>query len=122
MKRIVIIAIALVIIGGTINDVGKYATALYYLDQATTDIANKAADAAKSSGGSRDVAGGAAMQAAAGQGVEVYGYDQDPTTVHVWTRSKVTGTILYGPIKALLAKQPWDTPFTVTDDATAYID
>lgn len=120
MKRILVIAITLAIVGGTINDVGRYATALYYLDQSTVDVAETASSAAK--GGTRDIAGRAAMQTAATHDLELYGYDQDSTTVHVWTRKKVTGTMFYGPVKALMSRQPWDTPFTVADDAKAYID
>jgi Flp pilus assembly protein TadG len=121
IKRLAIVAVILLVVATPINDIGKYMTASYNLENVTRETAAQAAAAAKSSPGDRNVGGAAAVNYARTKGVEVYGYDQSNGRSTVWTRTGVAGTWVWGPIVAATAHKPfsqwWSQKVPITGKA-----
>jgi len=121
MKRIIGIILVVAFVATSINDIGRYFTTRYYLDQQTSDIARFAADELHRTQESRDVVGGDTANYAAQQGVQVTAYDQTVTNVTVFTRTAVKGTWVLARAHALLSKLPSDAPLYVSDSQTAFL-
>ncbi len=117
LRRLIIIALVLAVIGVVIHDLSTFASAQRDLGDATYDLATWAAR--NTDGLSRDKA--AAKVAAEGtrHGVTVYLYDQSDRSVEVWTRSYVDGTFVAGPVVNLVRGMPFSEalsePFEITD-------
>ena len=105
MKKILVIALIVGVAAIFVNDLGAYVGARRDLVEGARDAANAAAG----TGGSRDAAARAAAEAAHARGAEVYLYNQDGSRVEVWARIPIEGTIAYGPIRSLIAGDPFST-------------
>jgi hypothetical protein len=107
VKRLLIIALVVALIAIPINDLVRYLTAFYNLDNVTRAASQVASDKAKASGGDKTGPGTAAVAYCAANGVRLYGYDQDQSRAMVWTETSVPGTIAWGPLVAALAGKPF---------------
>jgi hypothetical protein len=110
MKRLLAALLVLAIASTFVNDLGRWVTASYNLDNHIREVADNASAAAR-----LDQARGwpAASETARRYGIEVTGYSQKNAEVIVTARVPVTGTWVVGPGLALLAKQPMSTPLHV---------
>jgi hypothetical protein len=117
VKKAIVVLLVLLVLATPINDVGRYLSATYTLDNATQTILD-AAQTASRGHKPRNVGGGAAVSAASAQGVTLYGYDQNDVNITVWTEMPVTGTWVIGPYMAWKAGKPLSTPFLVKSQAT----
>ncbi len=120
MKKLVAAIVAVAVVATIVNDAGRYLTALYDLDNITDAAARLAAEKAEA-GGSRHVAGSAAVALAASGGARVWGYDQKTERVRVWAEMEVAGTWALAPYSAWRSGQPLDTPYVLRRESEAYI-
>jgi hypothetical protein len=124
LKRLLVIALVVLVIAIPVNDFARFLMTFYSLDTVTRAAAQAAADQAKRQA-SRDVAGAAAVRYAQANGVHVYGYDQTQSNVTVWTDAPVPGTLAWGAIVAAMARKPfgewWKTPPTIQGKAEALL-
>lgn len=118
MKKILGIAITVLLIATFINDVGRYATTRYNL----STIANEAARVGSQRHKTRDENAVAAAAYARTQGATVYLFDQDTNQVRVWAEMPVTGTWFLGPFEAYQAGQPLSTAFKIQLQSKAILD
>jgi hypothetical protein len=109
------IALALVFL----NDASRWVNAQSRLNESTAQLAEWAALNVHDQGRAQ----GAPIVAAEGtkRGVRVYQYDQDPTTVRVWTSVDVPGTWVVGPYMAATTQRvPLDKAFGVAFVVRSY--
>jgi hypothetical protein len=126
IKRLAIAAIVILVVAAPINDIGKYLTASYDLDNISRKAAIQAAAVAKDQPQGSSAPGLAAQAYTRGKGVELYGFEVSDGQCTVWTRSAVAGTWVWGPYLAATARKPvsvwWSqsVPITATVSATIY--
>ena len=120
MKKWIIALVVIALAAAFINDVGRYMTTRYHLENSTRDVAEVAANASSRSRG--DLYSGWPPAAAAAQaaGITVTGYAQQSQLVVVVATAPVTGTWVVGPITALSSGKPWNTPFLVSARSETY--
>jgi hypothetical protein len=118
MKKIVVIALVVLVVGGLVNDVSRYAKARY--DAA--NITNEILDLLQTRGTqARNSNASLAASHAAAQGATVYLYDQDEQRAYVWVEMPVSGTWLLGPVNASMTGQPPSSPYMVRlEDSIAF--
>jgi len=117
VKRLLIALVVLAIAVTFVNDLGRWVTASYDLDNRLREVADDASAAARLN---QTRGWPTASETAHKYGIEVTGYEQKNMEVVVTARMPVTGTWVVGPSLALLAKQPIATPFYVEARATSY--
>ncbi|MDO8963442.1 MAG: hypothetical protein Q7W30_03005 [Coriobacteriia bacterium] len=120
MKKWVITILIVACAAAFINDVGRYFTVSYNLDQATRTIAQDAAALARKDPGNAQSGWPAAQATAYRFGFEVTGYVQGDQLVVITTRAPIGGTWVAGPVIALVNKLPWQSPFYATGRAESY--
>lgn len=117
LKRLIIIALILAVVGVVIHDLSIFASAQRALGDTTYDLATWAAH--NTEGMKRDKAAAKVAAEAARHNVTVYQYDQSERQVEVWTRAEVPGTIVAGPIVNLVRgvsfPEALSAPFEITD-------
>lgn len=117
LRRIVIIALVIAVIGLIINDASRYASAQRLLRDTTYDLATWAAGEATPT--NRDAVAGDIAAMAAEKGVRVYQYGQSDQSVQVWAETTVEGTIVAGIVYNLFAGVPpaqvMDAEFIIKD-------
>jgi len=125
IKRLVIAGLVVLVVAALINDIGKYLTGYYSLDNVTRATATEAASAAKRNLADTSASGLAAMAFAKQNDLEVYGFDQSNGRCTVWTRANVVGTWVWGPVLAVMAGKPysqwWSAPVPIKGKAEALI-
>ena len=100
IRRLVVIALVVAVLGIAIADTYRYATAQQHLGSTTYDLATWAAQNA--SAFDRDQMANKLAADAAAEGITVYQYGQTDNAVQVWTESKVEGTFVAGLVVNLL--------------------
>jgi hypothetical protein len=110
----IVLAIALALI--FLNDASRWVNAQSRLNETTAEIAQWAALNVHDQ--TRDRGAQLVAAEAARRGVQVYQYDQDPTTVRVWSSVDVPGTWVVGPYVAVTtggipADKAFGVPFVV---------
>jgi hypothetical protein len=111
VKRFVGILLVVGIAVVFLNDAGRWVNSQSQLNEKTAQLAEWAATNVKDQSrdsGSRTVAGEGAAQ-----GVHVYQYDQDQTTVRIWSSLDVPGTWVVGPYVAISRGTPLAQAFGV---------
>jgi hypothetical protein len=93
----IVLAIALALI--FLNDAGRWVNAQSRLNEATAELAQWAALNVHDQ--TRDRGSQLVAAEAARRGVQVYRYDQDLTTVRIWSSVAVPGTWVVGPYVAV---------------------
>lgn len=116
MKKVLGIALAVVIVATLLNDVGVYLRAWYDLDVIAQETARVASSTMVRE---RDKVATTAADFARTQGATVYMYDQNDKEIHVWVEVPVPGTWVLGYATALYYGQPLDTPYKLRTDTTA---
>jgi hypothetical protein len=98
--------------------VGRYLMATYKVDERARALSFEAARVARVNPAANS--GWPTVAALAKEaGVEVTGYAQNSAGATVALRVKVSGTWLIGPALAIVARQPWVTPFPLDAQATS---
>jgi len=116
MKKVLGIALAVVIVATLLNDVGVYLRAWYDLDVIAQETARVASLTMVRE---RDSVATKAADYARTQGATVYMYDQNEKEIHVWVEAPVPGTWVLGYATAIYYSQPLDTPYKLRTDTTA---
>ena len=114
MKRLLKILLVIAIVAAPVNDIGRYLTARYALDNGTNAVVDAAITSIRTPGTGSNASGQAAVAAAQTAGIELYGYQTTGANVTVWTRILVEGTWVVGPYKAWRAGKPLKTPFSIS--------
>lgn len=117
MKKLLIALVVFAIAVTFVNDLGRWVTTSYDLDNHLREVADNASAAARVN---QTRGWPTAFETARTYGIEVTGYDQRNMQVVVTARMPVTGTWVVGPGLALLARQPTATPFYVKARAMSY--
>jgi hypothetical protein len=120
MKKWIIALVAIALGAAFVNDIGRYMTTSYRLESGTRTVAETAANAARRSRANVHSGWPAAAAAAQDAGITVTGYSQEEQFVEVVATAPVTGTWVVGPVKALSAGKPWNTPFVATARQQAF--
>lgn len=122
MRRLISIVLVVGLLAIGINDLSRWATAQRNLTTMTDTLASKGADLA-AQGQSREMVAAQLVAQAQPQGVTIYMYDQNAQGAQVWTQFEVTGTLVAGPVAALILNKPFKealhAPLTIRDYATA---
>jgi hypothetical protein len=115
MRRAIGIALAIAVAFVFLNDAGRWVNAQSRLNESTAQLAEWAATNLHEQ--NRDQAALSVAGEGAKSGVKVYQYDQDQTTVRVWSSAEVSGTLVVGPYiavsKGTPLKQAFDIPLVV---------
>jgi hypothetical protein len=93
----IVLAVALALV--FLNDASRWVNAQSRLNETTAELAQWAASNVHDQ--TRDRGAQVVAAEAARRGVQVYRYDQDPTTVRVWSSVDVPGTWVVGPYVAV---------------------
>lgn len=109
IKVAIVIAIGITLV----NDAGRYLIGVFQLDERSRSVASRAAAAAASAPGTPNSGWPTASKLAQEAGIEVFGFQQQGSTVTIWTRLQVTSTWVLGPVNALMRRQPLQTPMTL---------
>lgn len=120
MKKWIQIGITVLILIAAINDVGHYLLAKYDLRETTRQAASIAASNARR-GGDKNASWLAADEYAKKNGATIYGYDQTPSQVQIWTKMEVPSLWALRYLNALFTRQPLKTPFMIDADEVAGI-
>jgi hypothetical protein len=116
LKRILTIALVVAIVAIPINDIGRYLSSYYNLDNISRDVAFQAASQARRVTG-RDALAAYAAQYALERGVTVKYFDMTIDKIDVTTTMAVPGTWVWGPVvaasKGLPWSQWWNTPLVI---------
>lgn len=117
MKKLLVALVVLAVAVTFVNDLGRWVTASYNLDNHLREVADNASAAAR-----LNQARGwpTASETARTYGIEVTGYSVKNMEVIVTARMPVTGMWVVEPVLALLARQPTTTPFYVEARAQSY--
>ena len=113
MKKLIIIALIVVVGAVFVNDIGRFTRARYELSEATNLVVDEAASFAASL--TREKAAMQAATLAQKHGIRVYQYDQNGTGVQVWTEIDVGSTWLLGRFVAWREGKPLDTKYVLRD-------
>jgi hypothetical protein len=115
MRRAIAVALVVAVALVFLNDAGRWVNAQSQLNESTTQLAQWAAT--NIVGQDRNAAARIVSAEGAKRGISVYQYDQDQTTVRVWSSVAVRGTWLVGPYVAITKGTPIDqargAPFVV---------
>lgn len=115
MRRAIGIALVVAVALVFLNDVGRWVNAQSKLNESTAQLAEWAALNVQTQ--SRDAGALLVSSEGAKQGVRVYQYDQDQTSVRIWSSADVPGTWVIGPYVAVTKGTPIDqalgVPFVV---------
>jgi len=117
MKKLIIIALVVVVGAVFVNDVGRFTRSRYNLDNATNQIVDEIAFTAASL--PRDKAAGQVAALAQEKGIRVYQYDQNGTGVQVWTELPIEGTWVLGRFVAWRSGKPQGTAYVLRDYGTS---
>lgn len=120
MKKLLAIVLVVAVAMIAVNDIGRYFTTMYNLDNTADEAARNAAQAA-ARGADRNTAGRAAVEVAGEQGVRLWGYDQRDGRVYVFAEQDVAGTVVFAPLSALLSGKPLDTVYVMRRESDALI-
>jgi hypothetical protein len=110
MRRFVGIVLVIGIVAVLLNDAGRWVNSQSQLNEKTAQLAEWAATHVNQS---RDLAARTVAGEGAARGVRVYQYDQDQTTVRIWTSLDVPGTWVVGPYLAVAKGTPLAQAFGV---------
>jgi Na+-transporting methylmalonyl-CoA/oxaloacetate decarboxylase gamma subunit len=113
VKKVVIIMLVVLVTIAVVNDIGRYVVTWFNIDEVTRETTKVAASAANQG---RDAAATAAVNYAATQDVTVYAYDQDESTVYVWTEKDLDGTWALGPILVTIQGGRLTDPYKVRSE------
>ena len=115
MRRVIGIALVVAIALVFLNDVGRWVNSQSRLNESTAQLAEWAAT--NLAGKSRSAAAQAVGDEGTKHGIRVYQYDQDQSTVRIWSSVDVPGTWVIGPYVAITRGTPIDqslgVPFVV---------
>lgn len=120
MKKWIIALVMIALAAAFINDIGRFLTTSYYLENSTRAVAEAAANAAGRSRANAYSGWPAAASAAQAAGIQVTGYAQEEQIVVVVAVAPVTGTWVVGPVRALSGGRPWNTPFFASSRSETY--
>jgi hypothetical protein len=115
MRRAIGIALVVAIALVFLNDAGRWVNSQSRLNESTAQLAEWAAT--NLAGKSRDAAAQIVSAEGTKYGMQVYQYDQDQSTVRIWSAVDVPGTWVIGPYVAITKGTPVDqslgAPFVV---------
>lgn len=116
LKTIVRIAIAVAILVILVNEVGHWVQSEAIVHNASDSVIAFGQKNGRLLG--RDVAAQQAVSIAQQEGVKLISYGQTDTQVYAVIQIEVPGSIVIGPIVALIHHQPLNTPYTLATQGT----
>jgi hypothetical protein len=120
MAKWIKIALVVLIALTCVNDIGRYLSGFYRVEDRTRTMSFQAAQVAKATPRT-DSGWPIVAQMAQADGLKVLAYGQTAVSVTVTAQVSVSGTWAIGPAIAIMGKKPLSTPFTIQHTATTPI-